>query len=592
MSSAETLQINAQLIAIGGRLDGLHTQDNTNAGAVDQLRGEVNAAILRIEGQMRAEKERQDQDRGRGDGGGGARGGRALMNDKDEKPPHFGLDPGRKDDMYFREWSKKIKLYLNGKRRGWRAIMTWAQNHTKIITQEEIDESDWSDRAHGNEELFEFLLKILHNDAPSIAQDSDCVDNGLEVFRKLHNKWDPPGAAHDAMRYDALMVHVKPAKSLIDLPRVVNKWHKDVNDFLARSKTVTISDEIRAITLLRLLPEQNGYAQRMREQFNETVKTYDVLKMSVLNFVQNNTVGNIGMMVDSLGRQCDSMGKLLEPDDEAEEEPWNADWAEYEDDWTPKEYMDYYKTFDDKELDALGKGKGKKGKGGAKGKGKKGKGAQWSPSPPASDRAKGSIKGNCWGCNKPGHTQATCPLLKGGKQGKGAHPLEAAGDGVDSLSGGSLGGLSISALDAETADSFMPHTCISGSWLPVAKYGKLQLSRLFSQQHCDGTCPCEPLNVVNSENEVELSPFGATTSSEDDSEAEDFDDESDEDDDGDDTEEEEIIISTAARVHAVTASIAAGGEDPWEEGDPWEESHRTPSALAGNSGGSADSSRR
>ena len=114
------------------------------------------------------------------------------MNDKDDKPRHFGVEPGRKDNLYFREGSNHIKNYLNGRRSEWRAIMSWAQNQTNPIDQSAVDSSEWTDRASGNEELYEFLLKILHNEALAIAENTDSHESGLEVFSK--SSWRLRGA--------------------------------------------------------------------------------------------------------------------------------------------------------------------------------------------------------------------------------------------------------------------------------------------------------------------------------------------------------------------------------------------------------------
>ena len=105
-----------------------------------------------------------------------------LISDKDDKPQHFGGEKG--DHLIFRSWSKKIVNYLNGRRRGYRAVLEWARDQGQTaISNQEVFQSEWADRQDGNAILYDFWLKVLHGEALLIVEQA--VDNGLEGFRLL-----------------------------------------------------------------------------------------------------------------------------------------------------------------------------------------------------------------------------------------------------------------------------------------------------------------------------------------------------------------------------------------------------------------------
>ena len=89
-------------------------------------------------------------------------------------------------------------------------------------------------QTEGNALLYDFWLKILHGEALLIVEQA--VDNGLEGFRLLHQKYDPQGAQHDLERYHQLTYGVKPAKTLIDLPRVIVAWESELKEFQRKAR--------------------------------------------------------------------------------------------------------------------------------------------------------------------------------------------------------------------------------------------------------------------------------------------------------------------------------------------------------------------
>ena len=70
------------------------------------------------------------------------RGGKSLMDNK--MVPEVYADP---DKQNFRQWARKIKSYCNGRRRGFRNAMRWAEMQ-EIVDDETLSTVKWE---HGQE---------------------------------------------------------------------------------------------------------------------------------------------------------------------------------------------------------------------------------------------------------------------------------------------------------------------------------------------------------------------------------------------------------------------------------------------------------
>ena len=168
-------------------------------------------------------------------------------------------------------------------------VLDWARGSEVKMFQDDVDQLEWKYSDVCNERVYDLFVEILLNESLSICEEPDNSKNALEVFGRLHMKWDPRGAPHDTTRYLRIVHQWKVAKTLIELPNVTRKWEAELRVFTRGARDFPILDRIKSATLPTLLPDQNGYSDRIREQFNEKTKGFDVLRQSILDYVQNNT---------------------------------------------------------------------------------------------------------------------------------------------------------------------------------------------------------------------------------------------------------------------------------------------------------------
>ena len=188
-----------QIERIAGRVD---RADTHTAGLFDQLRSQIKQGIAHVAG------------------GNGSRKEMRLLSDKDVKPQFFsGSD---KED--FRTWAKKSKTLLNMKCDTFRAALTWAEAEKERITDETIHAQAWRDHIEGNPKLHDYLCSVLDKEPLNIEE--TYPGNGLEAWRRLNKRFDPHGGQHDMDRYESLVYGTAKAKSLQELPKMIEDWGK------------------------------------------------------------------------------------------------------------------------------------------------------------------------------------------------------------------------------------------------------------------------------------------------------------------------------------------------------------------------------
>ena len=560
--------VNDQISGLATRIDQLHAHDTSSSEATETLRQVVNTLRKDMQTEIRNMLDKVNSGDGGGQGGGRDPHGShmRLINDKDVKPPHLGIDP---ESKHFREWSKRITNYLNGLYPGFKKVLDWARDSETKIFQDDVDQLTWKYSSVCNERVYDLFLKILHNESLSICEEPDNSENGLEVFRRLHIKWDPRGAAHDMTRYWRIMHQWKAAKTLVELPGVIRRWEAELRDFTQRARDFPIPDRIKSATLLTLLPDQNGYSDRIREQFNEKPKGFDVLRQGILDYVQNNTGVPAPMALDALGNGAATPTQppaCYPADGEWDynypaDDDWQDEWA----DSSHTEWAEWYTNFDEAGLAALGKGKGKGGKSkggkGGKGKGKKGKGKDKgsdSGPPKTGKDGKPQFQGYCRYCNIWGHREIDC--RKKIKDASSADK-EDDKDAASLTNGGDLGDLDCGPLDRYTCggcDCNENITCFECD--PEVIDDSVRINNILGNK-----------NKVYFESKNSFKDLLAAGISSD----EDDDVESDENDD-DDNDEDMVAMKAATKEIEKAQTI-----DPFQGADdPWTALRKTPSASA------------
>ena len=202
--------LQGQVNVISDRVDASDGLIAGTGNVTQTLRNEVASLVQRISALSTS-----------GSGGQGDRPIR-LIDDKHDPPEHFGKD--KDDNARFGAWARKTMNHLNAKRPGYRVAMKWAADQgERPITPQEVQQSGWSDAGTGNAALYDYFLKVLHGEPLLLAETA--VDNGLEAFRLLNVRFDPPGATNDLERYHRL-TKVAPVKTLAELLKAIVLWER------------------------------------------------------------------------------------------------------------------------------------------------------------------------------------------------------------------------------------------------------------------------------------------------------------------------------------------------------------------------------
>ena len=381
-----TLQ--SQIERVAGIVD---TNDNTTNNLINQLRAHI--------GQIGSQSNQ-----------GGSQGSRKemrLLSDKDVKPQFFNGGPTEE----FKNWAKKTKTFLNMKCDTFRATLTWAEAETTKIDDQSMQAQNWRDQEEGNPKLHDYLCSVLDKEPLLIAEKTP--GNGLEAWRRLNKRFDPHGGQHDMDRYESLVYGTRKAKNLEELPKMIEAWEKEIDNFTSRTSEFPIHDSLKTCVLLKMAPDD--YARELKFKYNAVKQDYDTLRDNIMEFCSINAPptsykGPLKMDLSPLAHGAPA----------PEEEKWsNAEWAEWVyDEQNPTSDLDYL-------------GKPRKGKG--KGKGAKGKGTgKGGKTREAWDAAKVKLyeEKRCFICGEEGHQASRCPKNPAAKALKSIEEEEEAAMGL------------------------------------------------------------------------------------------------------------------------------------------------------------------
>ena len=312
-----------------------------------------------------------------------------LLSDKDVKPQFF--NGGPKED--FKEWAKKTKTFLNLKCDTFRVALTWAECQTEKIDHNDHEFQSWRDRDEGNPKLHDYLCSVLDYEPLNIVERTP--GNGLEAWRRLNARFDPHGGQHDMERYKKLIFGNPKVQKLSNLPRIIEAWEKEVDNFTSRTSDFRVEDYTKVMVVLEMLPD--AYAHEMKIKYNSGKRDYGVIRDDIMQYCSLNHHPKIyngpkPMDLSPMSRQ------------EPEEEKWSEEeWKEWVyDEQNPDSELDYL----GKPRKGKGKGKGKKGKGKGKGTEKGGKSTSkaWDAA-----KIKQYEEDRCFICDGKGHRANKCP---------------------------------------------------------------------------------------------------------------------------------------------------------------------------------------
>ena len=247
MAQEQILHLNMQLeqtkehlTRISNALDALRSE---SSDAVSDLRRESSDAVADIRRQLANAEAKIFQ------AGKGIEKKIGLVNLKNFEPRVF----AGKESENIKTWARRIKGYCNGKTKGFKTALEWAEIQTMPIDDDDLLTMNWEPAVEANDELYEYLTLVTSDDALTLVE--KFKDNGFEAWRQLMKRYNPLGGRFELDRMTHLLRR-KACKALSEVPSAVDALEKDIAGYEARSAN-KFPEEWKAPLLIQLLPESH-----------------------------------------------------------------------------------------------------------------------------------------------------------------------------------------------------------------------------------------------------------------------------------------------------------------------------------------------
>ena len=305
------------------------------------------------------------------------------------------------DQKSYRSWLKRLSSFCNSKVDGFRVALVWAEKLQTAVTDEALRQTGWSEIFRANTKLLDLLSFVTNGDALRKAETTAGECQRFEAWRRLARQYMPTSRLTRIDRLNQI-THVEPCNSMKDVLGKIEAWEQAWAKYEA-DNSVTLDIDLKLGALLKMLPQKQEEAIKLRYIEDENKLTYPVLRRQVELWLEAVQQGPAPMDISS-----------LEPTEVAKMSEEQLEQA----------------------LHILRNGKGNKGKG------KEGKDPNR------------KIDGDCWSCGKGGHTAQACrqpKRTKGKGKGKGIKSLDEEGNEYEEEDDQEMGMLGIGCLDQDIA---------------------------------------------------------------------------------------------------------------------------------------------
>ena len=368
-----------------------------------------------------------------------------LLNLKNYKPEGF---TGKEGEAW-NPWTKKVKLFLNGKAPGFRQALKWCEDCQAEIDPSVLARMPWDMKDAANEQLHELLLSNLDGRALQIVEAPGLEGRGFECWRQLKAEFEPSGG-HWEVKVTTGLMNPSRAKDMPALSEAITKWQNRVIKWEARN-AVKFPEIMKVPALMAMIPA--SYTAEIEWRFASDLSNFDTLVKAVKEYATHQRLSKFAkndpdkMDIDALERAAFDRG-VAECEEDEEYDPDTGDRG------LDALYRNSYQKGRSKGKGKGGgsgyrSGKGAEGRGGGQGGGK-GAGGPGGPGPSGGGgKGAGAETRTCHHCQKTGHLKKDCRDFLAGrpKAPRAATSLEydpayiAEGDEIRGLNGQSVGTL-------------------------------------------------------------------------------------------------------------------------------------------------------
>ena len=304
-----------QFVMVQAQLASAEEQITTISTALDNMRSEASAAIKELRVLLIAEQQKTDLLQKAYGNNGRKEKDWALVNSKEFAGGKFSGAKGEE----FRGWAKKVKVFANGHREGFKKLLEIIEKDEDAPVDQRLLKDlnlNWEYAVTAAAKLADFLQTYCQADALRIVE--ACPENGLEAWRLLKKRYDPASGKFELGRMNRMLSR-KQCKELSDLPAAIDVLEKDIRGYES-SMGAAFPVEWKMPLLLQILPEI--YKHELEAKYTMGERDFDRMCENISRFANERRIaegrGRKDMEVDALND--------AKPTSQEKEDDWEIDW--------------------------------------------------------------------------------------------------------------------------------------------------------------------------------------------------------------------------------------------------------------------------
>ena len=232
-----------QMREMAQRIEALMSQNERLSVAHDQLTAELQQKIEAASAIIRNEHQRTNAElhnrlflaeQKLGEAQRLGQGGDRRINLIDIKTMSPGSFSGKHRE-HFKEFARKFKAYCDGRCKGYKKALKWAELQKTPISTEDVALLEWPVAEEADTALTNLLLQVTTDEPNCIADRLD--ERGFEAWRQLVARYDPYDDTNELENMGQIL-SVKRCKGMKDVPEAVAQWERELRIYSERTDFV------------------------------------------------------------------------------------------------------------------------------------------------------------------------------------------------------------------------------------------------------------------------------------------------------------------------------------------------------------------
>ena len=207
-------------------------------------------------------------------------------------------DGSKKD---YRAWSKQVMAFCNTKQPGFRKALKWAEQQQTQIGQQELMSTQWEHIESANQKLYDLLVQITADQALLKVETTPGEDQGFESWRRIARQYDPSSRLTKIDRLNAITM-TQQSTSIKELLSKIESWEQKWTKY-ELDHNEQLNKDLKLGALMKMLPEAEKKAIKLKYVEDESSLTYEVLRRQVEYWLESANSGPAPMDIGSLQQQ-------------------------------------------------------------------------------------------------------------------------------------------------------------------------------------------------------------------------------------------------------------------------------------------------